>query len=166
MKRLILILLLFWVTAHAQTGLPYHKNRTALLGEYIAVRDSIVKYQNIYFKKHGRYFQGLPSDTTVRDISGTLKRFDRTVRPADKKESWLDFGLYDCSVRGTWWIDVYDGPAGKGFVLNVAVKYDTLTYRYSRNYGPSSWMVVKDEFSILSKPMKRSMSVIDLKRSE
>jgi len=134
-----LIILLFAVSSFAQTGLPSNKNRAKLIAEVIAVRDSIMKCEAVYFAKYGRYFQGIPPDTIARDISLTLKQFDRFVKPTDQAESWADFGLRDISVLATYWVDAYDGPRGHGYVMNASIAYGTDVYTLSQNVGPETW---------------------------
>jgi len=138
LKKIILVLALS-VTAWAQTGLPSHVNRLTFLREVRAVRDSIVAAQEKYHTKHGRYFQGLASDTLVRDLSLDLKRFNRVRRPTDQAADWVDFGLRDISVRGTYRVDVYQGPGGWGYVMTVSIKANDQIYSLSRNVGPEIW---------------------------
>ena len=153
MKRLLFISIA--ATAFSQTGLPVHANRSNFYQEVRAVRDSIIAHQNAYFAQHNKYFQGLPSDTVVRDISLSLKRFNRQTQPTDQEETWEEFGLRDISVRGTYRVNVYDGPAGQGYVMTVSIAYGTDVYSLSRNVGSETWRdtnlaFVKREISPLS----------------
>jgi hypothetical protein len=145
MKRIILILFVA-CAVHAQTGLPTADNRALFYAEVKAVADSVAKKQDAYYKKYNRYFQGIVNTTTTKDITASLARFDRTLKPTDQKETWADFGLTDISVRGQYRIDVYDGPKGKGYVLSASIAYGTDVYTMSRNVGPETWRDTKLEF--------------------
>lgn len=138
MRRLSLIF--FAYALFAQSGLPTNApNRTVFYQEVRAVRDSIIANETKYYAKNKRYFQGLPSDTTTRSIAPALKQFNRLTKPSDQKETWIDFGLRDISVRGTYRVDVYDGPLGKGYVMGVRIKVDTSYYELRKNVGPETW---------------------------
>lgn len=139
-KYVTTIILIWFVSLQAQTGLPAPwPNRLTFYREVKAIRDSIVVHEDAYFKLHKKYFQGMKSDTLVRSIDSQLKRFDRTKRPIDQDTDWTSFGLSDVSVRGTYWVDVYDGPQGCGYVINVAIMYNDVTYYIAKNYGKESW---------------------------
>jgi len=38
-----------------------------------------------------------------------------------------------------WWVDVYDGPKGKGYQVCFEVKRSKVTYRKVVNLGPEEW---------------------------
>lgn len=38
-----------------------------------------------------------------------------------------------------WWVDVYDGPYGKGYQICFEILRDTITYRKVVNDGPEEW---------------------------
>jgi hypothetical protein len=146
MKRLLLLMLVT-SAAWAQTGLPTTaENKTDFYAELKAVRDSIVVKEDLYFKKNKKYFQGLPSDTTSRDISLSLKRFERSLKPDDQKETWEDFGLKDISVRGTYRVDVYNGPAGWGYIISVSIAVEKDKYELIENLGPEQMKDTGSEF--------------------
>ena len=145
------LVLLFAGTVFAQTGLPVHTNRLAFYGEVRAVRDSIVTLQTKYYNVNKRYFQGLPSSVNIGNLSDALKQFDRTTKPFDQSETLANFGLRDISVRGTYKIDVYNGPGGWGYVITVSVIVETDVYSLSRNFGPETWRDTNLAFLKLSK---------------
>lgn len=134
-----ILILLFAGSLFAQSGLPTNANRLAFYGEVKTVRDSVVALQKKYYDANKKYFQGLPSDIKIRDISATLKQFDRSTKPLDQSVTWSDFGLRDISVRGTYKVDVYNGPGGWGYVLSVSIAYGEDVYTLSRNVGPETW---------------------------
>lgn len=39
----------------------------------------------------------------------------------------------------TWWVDVYDGPKGKGYQMCFEITKDKSTYRKVVNCGPEEW---------------------------
>lgn len=123
------------------TGLPDKApNLADFYGEAKTVYLKIVEQQEKYYDKHKRYFQGLPG-TEAKEIStATLARFNRSVKPGDQKEDWLEFGLPDISTRGKYWVDVYDGPKGKGFVVRASIIIDGNEYQMAINHGPEAWM--------------------------
>ena len=117
---------------------------------------TVVARQQNYFVNRGRYWQGLithsllPEHTNSRDGDALADRL--AVNPTDQFENWAvvfpewSTELLPAAIQ----IDVYDGPAGKGWVATIWVKYNGTIYSRSQNVGPEShrtqsWHVVELE---------------------
>ncbi len=62
------------------------------------------------------------------------------AKPTDITKSVADFAsVPTLPVNYSFWVDVYDGPKGKGFVFNYETKRDTATIQKRMNFGPEEW---------------------------
>lgn len=60
-------------------------------------------------------------------------------KPSDVGKSWADLGLPDPDPQYECWIDVYDGPSGKGYVINYEFNKGGTLIRKALNVGPEEW---------------------------
>lgn len=72
------------------------------------------------------------------------------AKPTDCAKSVADFVSKPALPLGyEFWVDVYDGPKGKGFVFNYETTRDKATIRKAMNFGPEEhreqdWTEVKE----------------------
>ncbi len=59
------------------------------------------------------------------------------LRPTDAKGDWVKPNDPDPSITD-YWVDVYDGPRGIGWVANYEKVEDGKTYVKRINYGPET----------------------------
>lgn len=84
--------------------------------------------QGIYFTNKGKYFQGISTNNTPTDPAEVAPNLTR--KPTDQAESWSDAGItLPATIPVKLWIDVYDGPKGKGWTLNAEVIIGANTFR-------------------------------------
>lgn len=108
------------------------------------LRAKFIAVQEAYAASHGgRYFQGILTPTTPPD-DGAVVNPDQTKKPTDQVERWLDVFTGANALPATNWpvsvsIDVYDGPDGKGWVVNVIYTKGGETWSRSFNTGPETW---------------------------
>ncbi len=92
--------------------------------------------QNVYFNKHGRYFQGLLTPRNVRNTDGPT---DLGRRPHDQAESWADAGfVLPVSVPASLEIHVYDGPLGHGYTAILHYKSGGKRFTKASSVGPEA----------------------------
>lgn len=72
------------------------------------------------FEKEGRHFQALKGGSKPSDEEKVLAKADKDKAPAGY----------------TWWVDVYDGPRGKGFQVGFEISRADGTYQKIVNLGP------------------------------
>jgi len=141
MKTLMILLLLVTI-AFAQTtvvDLPSDENKTDCNGEWSALRDSVIKYQKIFFEKNKFYFQGL-SDRDSAKFTDTAARFDRKRKPSDQSDDWEKFGLNDVTIRGRLWMDVYQTPGKNwGWQLFYQIGRNDTTWTIQHHEGVEKW---------------------------
>jgi hypothetical protein len=110
-----------------------------------ARRSAVAAAQVDYLVAHGRYWQGLPTHTaapvhtTARDGDAPADRLGSA--PTDQPHTWDDTlpGLLVGPMSGRWRVDVYDGPAGKGYTLTVEAVHDGTLRRRTVNVGPETY---------------------------
>jgi hypothetical protein len=108
---------------------------------------TVVAREATYASNHGgQYWQGLwtnvnlPSHDDGADDGDEIP--DNLVsHPTDQSETWLDLfpELENVPVPAALWIDVYNGPIGRGYIANVALKYLGVIYHRAQNVGPETW---------------------------
>jgi len=75
--------------------------------------------QETYFATHGKYFQGVATNTAPADPNEVAP--DLTKKPTDQPHSWSDAGItLPASVPVSLSIDTYNGPQGKGWLLRAS----------------------------------------------
>lgn len=101
---------------------------------------TVTDRQAAYLAAKGRYWQG------IRVISGDPPEdmaavpCNAAAKPTDQAEDWTAFGLALPATLGfVLRIDVYDGPAGKGYVATVEAKKNGVIYERARNVGPEAF---------------------------
>ncbi len=109
--------------------------------------NQIVPRQETYASNHGgRYWQGilcidlanlpdnLPAAPAVLEAVPDLTR-----KPADQATSWLASGIaLGATIPMAIAIDVYDGPAGTGYVGTVWAKHNGTIYSRAQATGPEA----------------------------
>lgn len=96
--------------------------------------------QAAIFGARGRYLQ-LGRTHVMAPIDGELAAPDNlSFRPQGETQGWQ--GL-PANLPCCLWIDVYDGPQGKGFVVTAEVSLTingrVLTWQRAVNEGPETW---------------------------
>ena len=100
-----------------------------------------------WFAGHGVYgqcvhTQNIP-DTAAADAAAAelLPVTDVHIHDSNKESCRDIFGAVSINVSLPFAIAVhtYNGPQGKGFVGEVWVRYEGVTYYKARNYGPETW---------------------------
>lgn len=101
--------------------------------------------QDAYVIANGRYWQGqithnaLPAHTIAAD--NDIPGDNLADTPSDLVESWLDkFPALNgvnmpCSAK----INIYDGPAGTGYVVELRFTHEGTEYVRVRNFGPETY---------------------------
>jgi hypothetical protein len=106
--------------------------------------------QASYFLQKGYYFQGLMVSTTTPEDGATISP-DKSVKPIGdvQTDTWTTAGItLPVTMPCNLWIDYYDGPKGKGYMVNAMVIDRGVTYIRSVNVGPETertqnWTAVK-----------------------
>lgn len=91
-------------------------------------------------------------DTTVYDHAiAYLQSFDgdkaevfqilrKGGKPTDIADSIADLrSVPTLPAEYDFWVDVYDGPKGKGFVFNYETTRDKVVIQKRMNFGPEEW---------------------------
>lgn len=73
---------------------------------------------------------GKQPDIPVQVLRGGRKPSDET---RELKDWQIPAGYNDC------WVDVYEGPLGRGFVVNYEIVKGSETWIRSENFGPERW---------------------------
>lgn len=95
--------------------------------------------QTSYLASKGRYWQGLSTPATV-PADGTELAPDLTRRPTDQTETWTGAGVaLPATVPVAVRVDVYDGPAGWGYVVAGLLTIGSRQYERRINVGPESY---------------------------
>lgn len=105
---------------------------------------AVVSKQDVYFAAHGEYWQGLITHTTIPTFTDLVDGDaipDRLLsKPTNMVVSWAD--AFPSLVGITWpaalLMNVYDGPAGKGWQATLFIYYDSVLYTRSGGVGPES----------------------------
>lgn len=118
--------------------------RTRLEDVIDALKTKVVSRQNTYFANHGRYWQGVRTLSLGSVPDGTETAVDGSLKPSDQAETWADFLGVDLpgTLPVALWIDAYDGPQGKGYVVTAEVTYNSKVWSRSWNVGPETWRSV------------------------
>jgi hypothetical protein len=111
--------------------------------------------QAAYFARTGKYWQGLrtatipPSHTTAAYFDLVPDRY--TSRPTDQAETWAEAfaEIENLAIPMAITMDVYQAPAGWGYVATVEARYNGTLYRRSQNVGAETgrtvaWHVVDE----------------------
>jgi hypothetical protein len=98
-------------------------------------------FQSEYVATKSRYFQALPSHSQAPDSPTAPDRI--SSRPTDQVETlgyfWNNATTLPAEQNWSISIDVYRGPLGRGYVLNVETKVDGQIWRRSINFGPEPY---------------------------
>lgn len=100
--------------------------------------------QDLYFADHGCYAQGLRASSIVPKNGGEVMPDRLTEHPSDQAISWLDLAqMYDLEIptpmMSALTVDVYESPAGHGYVVHAEHRIDGVLWRRSINIGPETW---------------------------
>lgn len=95
--------------------------------------------QAAYRAARGRYWQGAPTHA-LPPADGAKVAPDRAARPSDQAEDWDRFGVpLPAALEVGLRVDVYDGPAGQGYVAVAEVLVTGRLWRRAQNVGPEGW---------------------------
>ena len=102
----------------------------------------IVARQNAYAAAHGgRYWQGILTPSTT-PYDGASVTADYSRRPTDQLERWSDIfvaaDVLPANIPGQISVDVYDGPAGKGWTVTLVGTKAGIRYSRTWNVGPET----------------------------
>lgn len=93
--------------------------------------------QNQFFTAKGRYFQGLCTSAAPPADGATIAPQKRI--PSDQVETWANANLtLPASMAYSLQLDVYNGPAGKGWSATVRVIVSGRTWERCRAVGPEA----------------------------
>jgi hypothetical protein len=116
---------------------------------------SLVARQQNFYANRNNYWQATSTHSTPPSFAsnrqGDAPPDQLDTNPTDEFENWRTaFPQWDgvdipCSLQ----IDIYQGDAGKGWVLHITFKYDEVIYRKSVNVGPEpsrerDWRIIGD----------------------
>ena len=92
--------------------------------------------QAAYLASNGHYWQGLATHTLVPETAKALK----TDRPLhDQEETWDDMNFtLPASKRFSVKVDVYEAPAGHGFVVTISTRSGQDICKKAKNFGPDT----------------------------
>ena len=97
------------------------------------------QFQQEYFVLYERYYQALISHSQVPETLTTPDKL--TYHPTDQAENlaylW-DRSYLPAEIAWAFSIDVYSGPGGDGYVLNIEALVDQVTWIRSINVGPET----------------------------
>lgn len=136
-KAFLCLLLLLWgfLPARAQAD-PV----LAMVDDYVSsIWPGLVQAQSDYYSLSGKYFQGLPTHTTIPGDGGTAYPDLWYGHPIDQQYTWQDLNgipleAHPCSFQ----IDTYSGPEGSGWVLTASVSVGGSIYSRAWAYGPEA----------------------------
>lgn len=118
--------------------------RAAVDAQLAPLWATIQARQAAYLAAHGRYWQGLkllittPADGV--DATPDNVASHPPVSSGGVPENWTSFlgASLPASLAATIWIDVYDGPNGKGYVATVEGTLGGNTWRRAVQIGPET----------------------------
>ena len=103
----------------------------------------IATYQAAYLLGHGRYFQGLWSHATTPDEASNNPPDQLASRPTDQLEDfgamWSQVAVGQGRIPMRVRVDVYNGPAGQGYLMTFETARAGVSYQRVVNVGPESW---------------------------
>lgn len=140
MRRLLLLLVLA-VPATGQAA-TIAQIRTAIENWRDTNAEKLVARQEAYAANHGgRYWQGILTPTNPPDDGGTVAA-DWTRKPTDQAERWADTftgaNALPANIPAQIRVDVYDGPAGKGWTVTLTGTKGGSRYWRTWNVGPET----------------------------
>jgi len=139
---IVSVLLIVGFAPHAASGrtlATVEETQTRIDGIWDGIEPTIEQNQLRYFNMTGRYFQGMPShfSTPNGDTDGAYP--DGWFRhPTDQQYRWEDFGIPFDKYPFLFWMDVYHGPEGPGYVTCLQVIIERALWEKCRNYGPEA----------------------------
>ncbi len=104
----------------------------------------MIQAQADYYQANGQFWQGLATHSQP-PADGQQVVPDRLwSHPTDQAESWLavDLGNYISPLQQTpylTYVDVYEAPAGAGFVACMQLSLGGSIVERCVNYGPETW---------------------------
>lgn len=118
---------------------PAEQLKTILDAAVSVAWPSLVVTQEAYLAAHGTFWQGLRTPT-MPPADGAPATIDPTLKPSDVEATWADAerdsGVSLAGLPAQVQMDVYDGPAGKGFWLTLRFEASGVTYSRAWSYGP------------------------------
>lgn len=95
--------------------------------------------QDNYFESHGHYFQGLITHTNIPN--GLPAALDNALaHPTDQQDSWSTFlgAQLPATMIYAIKVDVYDGPAGEGWVATLYILIQGQVWSRAGAVGPEA----------------------------
>lgn len=113
--------------------------RNAVDAKLASLWGTIQTRQDAYAAAHdGRYWQGLRT-ATITPVDGVAVLPDVGQNtPTDQPVAW-PAAILTVPLAMALQIDVYDGPAGQGYVATVQVSVLGQTYERAAQVGPETW---------------------------
>ncbi len=131
-----------------------HPNLEAINADRAAMFSRIAASQGGVIGERSKYQQCLISPD--RDVDGTRQvTFDSARKPTGAVESWSNIVPANDMVRCQYYVHVYDGPKGHGYIIGARVVWDKKKWKYEEHYGSEDlpkerfgrWIeIVEDDF--------------------
>jgi hypothetical protein len=108
----------------------------------------VISKQATYLAAHGRYWQGLLTVSGTNAIPNFTAGADGDAiadnlasKPYYEAESISDIfpTFVGVALPCAFLCDQYDGPLGRGYVVTVFLRFNSVIYVRSHNTGPESW---------------------------
>ena len=98
----------------------------------------LASHQATYMSETGKYWQGIAMDLDVANV-------DLSRRPTDQPNDWrwaADFPFVRLSALIR--VDVYEGPAGWGYLTTAEIPGDQGSWVKALAEGPETWRTIND----------------------
>lgn len=120
--------------ANAPETLAYYDAQIDVLTPYMEL------FQADYYTMYGHYFQALTSHSSIPSVPTPPDNL--SGHPDDQEQDlayfWNAVYLPD-ELAWSFTIDIYSGPNGDGYVLNVMTIIDGNVWMRAKNFGPDTW---------------------------
>jgi hypothetical protein len=149
MKKLLIVLLvtlMISISAVPAAAAPQTQARYVPEGvEYIDAQvqvfiEHLTAFQAAYLAEHGQYYQALQSHNTAPDMLTPPDGLENhpTYQDDDLGVLWTSAAL-PYELAWSFSVNIYEGPDGQGYVLNVTTILDGHEYGLSANFGPETY---------------------------
>jgi len=89
--------------------------------------------------EHGRYWQGLPTHAEPPRDGSDVDPDRWNDKAPGHSLSWRDIGGVSNRMMSQMWIDIYNGPQGKGYVVTLRFRHGLDEWTRSINTGPETF---------------------------
>jgi hypothetical protein len=149
MKKILIVLLvtlMLSISAVPASAAPQTQARYVPEGvDYINAQvqvfiEHLIAFQDAYLLEHGQYYQSLESHDSAPDtlMPPTGLEDHPTYQDDDLGVLW-SYAELPYELAWSFSVNVYDGPDGQGYVLNVTTILDGNKYGVSANFGPETY---------------------------